>query len=109
MKKILEIGRPIQRNMWSNGNNTTRSMNFTRVTPRSQCMKILDAIITHPGKRRIELTKMVYGKKFRPTRNWNHGFFAALSAFGLATYERHGHNVTWKATPKGIHFYESIA
>ena len=90
-------------------NSTTRSMNFTRMKRSSKCMQILKHMILFPRMHgRVQILERVYGESFPGTRNWGHGFFAALVYNKLAKYEQHGHACVWEPTVKGINFYKSL-
>lgn len=90
-------------------NCTTRSMKFTRLTRDSKCMKILLFMALHPRQCTLrEILHNVYGNEMGKTRNWGHGFFAALSYNGFASYIQRGRTCLWYATGRGINFWKSL-
>lgn len=105
MKK-LEIGRAITYSDHCGLDNTTKSMNMTRVTRRSKCMRILSEMIVHPRQfTQREIKRRVYGCEMGLS---SHGLFSALRHFDLAGFERHGQTCVWAPTIKGITFYLSL-
>ena len=87
---------------------TTQTMNFTRMNHLSKTMRILDAIIDHPGKLTQDTAiEHAYGFK-RPSRSWNMGLFSALRHFGLISYKRNGRKFMCVPTEAGIKFYNNL-
>ena len=106
MKK-LEIGRAIDYSDHCGLDNTTKSMNMTRVKRTSKCMRILREMIVHPRQLTAsEIKSKVYGHDIGESC---HGFFSALRHFNLANFIRAGHKCFWEPTIKGIRFYMGLA
>ena len=104
--KKLEIGCAINYSDHCGMDNTTKSMNMTRVTRQSKCMRILREMIVHPRQLTArEIKHKVYGREMGLS---SQGFFSALRHFDLAGFERHGRTCVWAPTIKGITFYLSL-
>lgn len=87
---------------------TTQRMNFTRMNHRCKTMRILDAIINHPGKFTQDTAiEHAYGFK-RPSRSWGMGLFSALHHFSLISYKRNGRKFMCVPTKAGIKFFNSL-
>ena len=107
MKKFikLEIGRDTS--VLPPTDSTTQTMNFTRMNHLSKTMRILDAIIDHPGNLTQDTAiEHAYGIK-RPSRSWCMGLISALHHFGLISYKRAGHKFMCVPTEAGIKFYNN--
>ena len=107
--KKLKIGRKIEKEALETGvDSVTQLMNFTRMKIMSKTMRILDAIIDHPGIfTQDKVVEHVYGFK-RPSRSWGSGLFSALHHHGLIDYVRKGRKFMCIPTGKGKKFYERL-
>lgn len=105
----LKIGRDTRDlSDWLGIDSTTQTMNFTRMTKMSKTMRILDAVIDHPGKLTQDTAiEHALGVK-RPSRGWFSGIFSALHHFGLIEYKRNGQKHMCVPTDAGIKFYNGL-
>lgn len=105
----LSIGRKTNKGMYGTGiDSTTQAINFTRMNARSKTMRILDAIIDHPGLFTQDgVIEHAYGFK-RPSRSWGMGLFSALHHYDLISYVRKGHKMFCVPTKLGIKFYNNL-